>query len=162
MLAAVKREEYEDRLDAQQRQIDDIQRRQTDEDREDRNRRRENTARRQEATERGTEEERVRLRIDSMRLNRAIATFVNVLLFGRNIPLHKLKLQAFSGDPAQVYGQITSSMESQFLGSFSGNPAAAYAKVCAIIAESAEMRSDLSPNDLISASRATRSMVAET
>jgi hypothetical protein len=46
----------------------------------------------------------VRLRIDGMRLNRAIATL------GRNIPLHKLKLQTLSGDPAQVYGQITSSI----------------------------------------------------
>jgi hypothetical protein len=80
------REEYEDRLDAQQRQIDDFQRRQTGEDREDRLRQRENTARRQEATERDVEEERVRLRIGGMRLNRASATL------GRNIPLHKLKL----------------------------------------------------------------------
>jgi hypothetical protein len=120
ILAAVKRqmskdrEEYDDRLDAQQRQ--------TDEDREDRLHQRENTARRQEATERDNEEERVSLRFDGMRLNRAIAAL------GRNIPLHKLKLQTLSGDPAQVYDLITSSMGSQFLGSFSGDTAAAHAK----------------------------------
>jgi hypothetical protein len=116
MLAAVKRqmnkgrEGHEDRLDAKQRQIDDFQRRQTDEDREGRLRQRENTARRQEATERDIEEKRVRLRIGGMRLNRTIATL------GRNIPLHKLKLQTLSGDPAEVYDQITSSsMGSQFI-----------------------------------------------
>ena len=76
--------------------MDDFQRCQTDEDREDRLRQRENTARRQEATERDIKEERVRLHIGGMRLNRAAATL------GRNIPLHKLKLLTLSGDPAQV------------------------------------------------------------
>jgi hypothetical protein len=89
---------------AQQRQTNDFQRHH-DKDRE-----------------RDIEEERVRLRIDGMRLNRAIATF------SRNIPLHKLKLPTFSGVPAKVYDQITSSMESQLLGSFTGKLSAAYAK----------------------------------
>jgi len=162
MLAAFKRqirEEYEERLDVQQRKIDDFQRRyvedredhrvqqcQTDdflrhhdEDREDRLRQRETKARQQEATERDIEEERVRLRIDGMRLNRAMATL------SKNIPLHKLKLTTLSGVPAQVYDQITSSMESQFLGSFTGQVAAAYAKACATIAEAAESLDDLNP-----------------
>jgi hypothetical protein len=114
-------DDREDRLRhrVQQRQTGDFQRHQTDEDREDRLRQRENKARRQEATERDIEEERVRLRIDGMRLNRAIATL------GRNIPLHKLKLPTLS--PAQVYDQITSSMDEIEGTSFLLREAAAYA-----------------------------------
>ena len=101
-----------------------------------------NAARRQEqeASERGIEEERSRLRIDGMRRQRAIATL------GNRMPILKFKLQTLSEDPAQVHGQIKSSLESQLLGSFSGQTVAAYAKACATIAESAESLEDLSPN----------------
>jgi len=128
------RHHYEGR----QRRIIDFQPRQTDEDREDRLRQRENTMCRQEAAERDIEDERSRLRIGGMRSSRAVATL------RKSTTLYKFKLLTFVVDPAQVNGQIKSSMYSQLLGAFSGHPAAAYANACAAIAETAESLDHLS------------------
>jgi hypothetical protein len=74
-----------------------------------------------------------------MRSNRAIARW------RQSIPLCKLKIQKSPADPAQVYGHIKSSFDSQLLGAFSGQPAAAYANACAFIAENTESLGHLSP-----------------
>ena len=85
------------------------------------------------------EGERTRLRIDGMRSSRAVARC------RQSIPLYKFKMQPPPAEPAQVYGHLKSSLNSQLLGAFSGHPAAAYAYACALIVENADSLDCLSP-----------------